>query len=344
MISPRIRETIESIKPLFDADVADELGRRWQWIPAPAGALGRFEALAMHVGIIRATATPRIGRMGMYVICSDHGVAEDQVSSTPETTTAELAMAFARGEAPGSVLCRRFGIETLVVDAGMTGSRFMSVIDARVAPGSANLGRGQAMTVEQANRAMESGLVLAADAAERFDAVGLAQIGIGGSTAASAVFAATSGRDPQETTTRPPGLADAAFHRKVALIRTALNRHNSEFFVPFGILRSVGGLDLAMMAGFLLGAAAFRLPVVLDCFSAGVAALVARSLCSDSLDVSIFAHDTGDPAHRNLFAALGVTPQINLGLNSATGCGAATVLHLLSAAISLLDTAGGPGE
>lgn len=341
MISARVRETIEAIEPLFSADVADELGRRWMEIPAPPGALGRFETLATHFAIIRGTATPRIGRMGMYVICSDHGVAEDQVSSTPEVTTAELAMGFARGELPGSVLCRRFGIEAQVVDAGMTGPRFMSVIDARVAPGSANLSKGQAMTVEQTNHALESGIVLAHDAAERFDAVGLAQIGVGGSTPASAVFAAMSGRDPQGTTTRPPGLPEAAFHRKVALIRTALNRHNSEFFIPFGVLRAVGGLDLAMMTGFLLGAAALRFPVVLDDFAAGVAAMMARGLCADSLDVAIFAHDSGDPAHRNLFTSLDVTPQIALGLNSAPGCGAAAVLQLLGAAISLLEASGG---
>ena len=335
MISAEVRQAIERIRPLLDQNLAEVLRASWTGLHIPDGALGKFEDLFMHYGIVRGEERPRISRKALFVFCGDHDIAPESGSVARNGVSASAIVQFARGFAPASVLCRQFSVEQIVVDAGTSGEPFPGVIDARAGEGSANPTRGSALTEDQANTAMENGLSLAAEAALRYDAVGLAQLGSGGVVASAAVFAAVTGREPADSTPRSSSLSDAAYAQRVGLVRAALSRHSQEFIAPFHILRAVGSLEIAMMAGFVLGAAAARLPVVVDSFDSAVAALIARSFSQDSLDVAIFAHDSGDPAHRNLFDFLGVEPAFEFGLACCPGCAAAIALQLLDSAVRL---------
>lgn len=340
MLSPAIRQTLEQLLPLLDTHVASALHARWDALLKAPGSFGRLEDLVVHYGIIRGAADPSIRRKGLYVFCADHGVEQEGVSSGRLPSTADLVAQFVHGVAPASILCRHYAIEPVVVDAGLRGSVKAGVLDARIGDGTANFARTPAMTIEQTNRALETGIEMARDAACRFDVAGLAQIGLGATTSAAALFTALSARDPSETVTRPPGLDDSAFHRKLAVVRTSVARHSNETITPFGALRCLGGFDIAAMTGFLIGAATVRLPVVVDCFTGGVAALLARSFNADSLDAAIFANHSGDPAHGHLFATLHVEPNLRLDLKAGAGCGAALAIHLLETGLKLFHETG----
>ena len=340
MLSPVVQDAIKDIQPLLDAAVAAAVDRRWRALRCPAGALGRFQELVTHYQIIQNSPEGILRRKALFVFCADHGITEEKAGPLTRDTSAALASDFLRGDAPGSVLCRHYGIELSAIDAGLHGPVVPGALPHRVMDGAFNFTRAAAMSPDQTNAALETGMALAADAAQRFDVAGIAFVGAGAAVSAAAVFAALMGRDPADTTLRSAGLADAIHAAQLSVIRAGLARRNQSFVSPFGVLAGVGGPDIAMAAGFLLGAALQRLPVIIDCFTGAAAALVARGFCADSLDAAIFAHDSGDPAHRNLFAALDVVPQVNLGLGAAPGCGAAVVVNMLDAGIRLFNEVG----
>lgn len=337
MISQALRETVDRIRPLLDRTITTAVLSRWDELPLPQAALGRLEDLVLHYATVRGSAAPALQRKGLYVFCADQGVVEEGVTGGLGEATARDALQFVRGGAPGAILCRQYAIDPILVNVGLAGPHPPGGLNVRCVEGAANITRAPALTAAQTAQALDTGLALAAEAARRFDAVGLASIGAGSSTAAAAVFSALSARDAGETAERPRALPDAAWRRKLAAIRTALARHASDLVTPVGALRAVGGPELAAMTGFLLGAAAHRLPVVADAYNEGVAALLARCLHPDSLDAVIFSQHTGDPAHGLLLATLGVEPHLGLGLAGAPGCGAALVIHLLETALRLFN-------
>lgn len=337
MISAAFRHTLSRINPMLDRGIATAVLGRWDELPIPQAALGRLEDLVLHYAMVRGTASPALHRKGLYVFCADHGVVEEGVTGGLAEAAAREVQQFIRGGAPGAILCRQYAIDPIVVNAGLAGPHPPGALDAGCAGGAANMTRAPALTPEQTARALDAGAALAEVAAARFDVVGLASAGAGSSTAASALFSALSARDAAETAERPRSLPDAAWRRKLAAIRTALARHSAELVTPVGALGALGGPDIAAMGGFLAGAAANRLPVVLDGFSEAVAALLVRSLHADALDAAIFAQHTGSQAHGLLLATLGVEPHLGLGLEGAPGCGAALVVHLLESALRLFN-------
>lgn len=335
MISPRLRDTLDRIVPLLNRDVAEGVLRRWDALPMPEAALGRLEDLVLHYAMVRGTAAPALHRKGLYVFCGDQQVVEEGVTGGLADATAREVAQFVRGGAPGAILCRHYAIDPVTVNTGLAGPHPPGALELVCAPGSQNITKAPALTAQQAAQAMDTGLALAAEAAARFDVVGLASISSGAAVAAAAAFCAITARDAGETVARPRALPDAAWRRSVAAVRTALARHSAETVTPVGVIRCLGGAEIAAMTGFLLGAAANRLPVVVDGYVEGVAALLARSLSPDSLDAAIFAQHNGDAAHGLLLNTLGVEPHLGLGLHGAPGCGAALTIHLIEAALRL---------
>lgn len=335
MISPVIQDQIKKIEPLMEPAIAAAMDRKWRALSVSTASMGGFVPLVSHYAIVRATDVPVITRKALYILCADHGVADEKVSAMTCGSPADRASALLRGDAPVNALGRHYGIEVSVIDAGLRGAALPGSLPYRSCTGSANLTKAAALSHDQTNAAMEAGLALAADAASRFDVVALAHLGAGVTTAASAVFAALTGRDAAETTPRPGAISDATYAAKLNAVRGGIARHGLSFVSPFGVLAGVGGPDLAMATGFILGAALHRLPVVIDCFAGASAALAARSLCADSLDAAIFANGASDPAHQNLLTTLDVSPQIAFGLASARGCAAAIAIHMLESGIKL---------
>src|SRR3954451_17115944 len=226
----------------------------------------------------------------MYVFCGDHGVTSEGVSAFPSEITALMVRNFLRGGAAINVLCRHYGIETAIVDCGVMGPCDAGVIDRKIAEGTKNFAVGPAMLRDDAERAVHNGIALAREAAGRFDIAGLGEMGIGNTTAASALLCVFCGVDPAEVSGRGAGLDDEGVARKARVIAAALARNAPSSDDPMGVLVAIGGFEIATMAGFYLGAAESRLPVVVDGFIASSAALPAFAMAPATKGALIFAH------------------------------------------------------
>jgi nicotinate-nucleotide--dimethylbenzimidazole phosphoribosyltransferase len=335
MISTYVRDTIAKIRPLYNAAVAEKIRIRWDSLTKPPGSLGHLEDLLLHYGMIRQYALPALQRKGMVVFCGDHGVARAGVSAFPQEVTREMVKNFLRGGAAINVLCRRYGIEPLIVDCGVIGPAEPGVVNLKIAEGTVDFTKGPAMTVTQTNEALEGGIKMAIECNERFDVVGIGEMGIGNSTSAAAILSAASGWDAAETAGRGTGINDTVLKRKLNVIRSGLTRHKQDLFSPFGILRNLGSFEIGMMTGFLLGAAACRLPVMVDGFITGSAAVLSRGMAPDSLDVAMFSHRSSEHGHKLMLEFLSVEPQFDLAMRLGEGTGAAIAIHLLETALHL---------
>ena len=308
-----------AIAPIANPALEARLRQRLDSLTKPPGSLGRLEELALKMGLIQATETPAVGRKVMLIFCADHGVVEEGVSRYPSAVTRQMVENFHAGGAAISVLCRHFGIETAIVDMG-------------VGNPTRNFTREPAMTAEQAERAIASGMARAATA----DVLGAGEMGIGNSTAASALFSAFSGLDPAETAGRGTGLDDAGVARKIEAIRRALALHRPDPHHPIQALAAVGGYEIAAIAGLILGAARRRRVVVLDGFISCAGALIARAIAPASLDYVIFSHRSAERGHRKMLEFLGARPLLDLDMRLGEGTGAAIAISLLEAAVKLL--------
>jgi nicotinate-nucleotide--dimethylbenzimidazole phosphoribosyltransferase len=242
---------------------------------------------------------------------------------------------FLRGGAAINVLCRHYDIETTIVDCGVNADCEAGAVDCRIARGTRNFAREAAMTREQAERCIENGMALARQAAPRYHIAGVGEMGIGNTTAASALFCALAKVDPAEAVGRGAGLDHGGVHKKARVIEKALALHNSGPEDPLGALACVGGFEIATMAGFLVGAAESRLPVVVDGFIATSAALVAAAVAPGTLDSLFFAHRSAERAHAAMLSHLGARAILDLDMRLGEGSAAAIAIGLIECGVKL---------
>jgi nicotinate-nucleotide--dimethylbenzimidazole phosphoribosyltransferase len=317
-----------------DPALADVARRRLDSLTKPPGSLGRLEELAIRVVEITGRPMPTIQTPVIFTLAGDHGVVEEGVSAYPQAVTAEMVENFARGGAGVNVLARQVGARVIVADFGVAAPRPAppGVLERRIASGTRNMTRGPAMTREETLEAIATGAALVDDAGP--DCVGTGEMGIGNTTAASALTAALTGADPAAVTGRGTGVDDAGWGRKVDAVRRALAVNRPDAADPFGVLAAVGGLEIAGLAGVVLGSAARRVPVVLDGFIATAAALVAVRLAPAADAYLVAAHRSTEPGHARLLQALGLVPCLDLGMRLGEGTGAALGIGLLRAALA----------
>jgi nicotinate-nucleotide--dimethylbenzimidazole phosphoribosyltransferase len=333
MLSSTVQRTLALARPLLNRKLAGEIQAHWNRLVKPPGSLGRLEDLVLHYGIVKGHAQPTLQRKALYLFCADHGVVAERVSLWPQDVTSQMVRTFLRGGSCVNALCRQHGVEPVVIDMGTAGAAEPGVANFRLGPGTANFTQGPAMSAEQMNRALESGILLAEEASSRFDVVALGEMGVGNSTSASAVVSALSGKDAQETTGLGAGADDAGYARKLVAVRGGLMRNRDLVISPAGTLMAVGGFEIAAMTGFLLGAATVRLPVVVDGYIGAAAALVARSLSPDCLDAAIFSHESAEKGHALVLRLLGVEPYFALDMRLGEGSGAVLAIGLLESAL-----------
>ncbi len=335
MKSELIESQLARISPLFDESVVRAVKERWDSLTKPPGSLGRLEDLVLHLALIQGTPDPRLERKAMFVFCADHGVTAQRVSAYPREVTRQMVANFVAGGAAISVLCRELDIDPVVVDMGVAGPAIAGAVDLKTADGTRDFALETAMSPEQAVHAVEMGIQLAQEAAPRFDIAGIGEMGIGNTTAATAILCAVAGCDAPDVTGPGAGLDEKGITHKTEIIQKALILHRPNFITPMGVLQSVGGFEIAGMTGFLLGAAAARLPVVVDGFIATSAALLAQAMARDSVDAMIFSHHSAEPGHARMLEILGVQPYLDLDLRLGEGTGSALTMLLLNSAIDL---------
>lgn len=324
---------------LPNAEVAAATQRLLDAKTKPRRSLGRLEEIACRVAAMRGDPRPPPPVKAIVVMAADHGVAAEGVSAYPQEVTRQMVLNFVRGGAAINVLAAQAGARLVVVDMGVVGALEPApgLLLRRVAAGTSNLATGAAMTRQQAQRAVEVGIELARElAASGVTAIGTGEMGIANTTAASALAAALTGRPVAEVTGRGTGVDDAALRRKVEVIERALAVNRPEPGDALDALAKLGGFEIAGLAGLVLGAAAERVPVVLDGVITAAAALVAARLEPRTAGYLLAAHRSVEPAHGPLLEALALEPLLDLGLRLGEGTGAALALGLVEAAIRVL--------
>ena len=296
----------------------EQIQKHLDSLTKPHGSLGRLEELALRVGLIQQTASPQIASKAMLIFCANHGVAEEGVSAYPAEVTRQMMANFRAGGAAINVLCRHFGIEPIIVDAGIDNP-------------TRNFTREPAMTREEAHAAIELGRSHARSA----DIIGAGEMGIANSTAAAALLCAFTGISPEEAAGRGTGLDDAGLQRKIAALHKALALHRPDPADAIGVLAALGGREIAAIVGLILGAHQHRRVVVLDGFISGSAALVARAMDPRSLENVLFAHRSAERGHRLMLDALQARPLLDLDMRLGEGTGAALAISLVEASVRL---------
>ena len=334
-LRPDIAATVDAIGPL-DAPAMAAASARQEQLTKPAGSLGRLEALAIQVAGITGQERPTLTHKAIVVMAGDHGVTAEGVSAYPAEVTPQMVLNFLHGGAAINALAGVVGARVVVVDIGVAGAlAHPKLLSRRVAAGTANMAQGPAMTREQASDAIATGIaVIESLAQDGVQVVATGEMGIGNTTAASAITAVLTGSAPAEVAGRGTGIDDAQLARKITVIEHALAINKPNADDGLDVLAKVGGLEIAGLVGVILGAAARRMPVVLDGFIAGSAALVAVKLCPPVREYLIAGHISVERGHRVLLDALGLSPLLNLDLRLGEGTGAALALGIIDGALA----------
>lgn len=330
-----IEALIAGMPDVHSPELAQSIHIRWDSLTKPRGSLGVLEQSIVKLGCIQSRVMPVLDRRAIFVFCGDHGVTCEGVSPYPSVVTREMVHNFLRGGAAINVLACRIGAVTRIVDAGVAGPRIDGVIDCRVADGTKNFACTPAMSHDEATAAICRGIELSSQAAREFDIVALGEMGIGNTTAASALLCALTDTTPEEAVGRGAGLDDVGLQKKRAVVAAALGLHAVDSRDPLSVTATFGGFEIAMMAGFLLGAAHARLPVIVDGFIGGAALLVARAFFPAISDRVFWGHKSAESGHARLIREMGGTPLLDFGMRLGEGTGAALAMSILIAALDL---------
>ncbi|MGH7334230.1 MAG: nicotinate-nucleotide--dimethylbenzimidazole phosphoribosyltransferase [Candidatus Rokuibacteriota bacterium] len=329
----RLSKLVDRITPL-DLTVGEAVQRHLDSLTKPPGSLGRLEEIAWRLGVLRGGA-PRVERPALFTFAADHGVVVEGVSAYPQSVTAQMVENFVRGGAAVNVLARDAGARVVIADFGVVNpvAPSATLVNCRIGAGTANMVLGAAMSRQQALRAMEAGAALAEEAiAEGTDLLGTGEMGIGNTTAASAITAAVTGAPAAAVTGRGTGIDETAWRRKVQVVERALACNRPDGRDAVDVLAKVGGFEIGGLVGVILAGAAERVPVVVDGFIATAAALLAATLAPAAAGVLFASHRSVEPGHAEALRHLGLVPYLDLSLRLGEGTGAALFIHLARAA------------
>jgi nicotinate-nucleotide--dimethylbenzimidazole phosphoribosyltransferase len=336
-----LETTIATIGPLDEAAMAAARTLQGR-LTKPAGSLGALEDLSVRLAGLAGVCPPPLPTpAAVAIFAGDHGVHAQRVTPWPQEVTAQMIANFLAGGAVVNAFAGQVGATVTVVDVGVAADldEAPRLRRRKIAYGTADLTRGPAMTAEQARRAMAAGIETARDlVASGARCLITGDMGIANTTASAALIAAFTGLPAEDVTGRGTGIDDATHARKVEVVRTALARHGlpREGADPLGVLAAIGGLEHAALAGFILAAAAQRVPVVLDGVIAGAAALAAAALAPDVLGACVAGHRSAEPGHSATVAHLGLRPLVDLELRLGEGTGALLALPLVQGAVRVL--------
>ena len=335
----RIKQTIDMIKPLDKAAMAEARSRQ-DTLTKPAGSLGRLEQLSIQLAGIQGQACPVIKDKAIITMAGDHGVVAEKIGNWPQEVTAQMVENFLRGGAGINVLGRQAGARVVVVDMGIATDLKPDpqLISRKIGHGTRNMCLGPAMTNEQAIKSIETGIEIVNNESDKgLDIVGTGDMGIGNTTASSAICAVMTGTPVSEVTGRGTGLTDEQLAHKVEVVQRAMAINNPDPAQPLEVLAKVGGFEIGGLVGVMLGAAAKRIPVVIDGFISGAAALIAVAMAPQLKDFIIAAHVSAEAGHPAMLKYLGLQPLLDLGMRLGEGTGAALGIFLAETAARTLN-------
>jgi len=331
--------TLDKIGPL-DEGAMQAARQRQDTLTKPVGSLGRLEELSIRIAGITGKPQPLIRDKAVITMAGDHGVVESGVSLYPQDVTAQMVHNFLAGGAGINVLSRLVGARVVVVDMGVKCeiAQKTGLVCHKVGRGTADMSKGPAMTRAQAIESIEEGIrVVEAEVANGLDIVGTGDMGIGNTTPSSAICAAMTGSKAAEVTGRGTGLGDEQLRHKAKTIEQALEVNKPDATDALDVLSKIGGFEIGGIAGVILGAAARRVPVVVDGFISGAGAMIAAGLKPQVKDYIIASHLSVEPGHQAMMKYLNAKPLVDLNLRLGEGTGGCIGIFLCEAATRVLS-------
>ena len=334
-----VTSTLERIQPVNEV-LLQQTQAKLDNKTKPLGSLGRLEEFARRVTAISGTFQANSFKKVIFTFAGDHGITEEGISAFPKEVTPQMVFNFLAGGAGVNVLARHAGAEVRVVDVGVDfdfeGAAGM--IHKKVARGTRNFAKGPAMTRAEMLAAMQVGIELADQCkAEGIALVGTGEMGIGNTTPSSAIIAAISGLTVRELTHRGTGISDAALEHKIKIIEQGLSLNRPDPQDPLDVLTKVGGLEIAAIAGLVVGCAANSIPVVIDGFISTAGSLIASELHPNVREYIFAAHQSVEIGHRFMLERIGARPILDLDLRLGEGTGAALAMTLIEAGVKILN-------
>lgn len=329
----RLSDYIAEVKPV-SRDVLDEVQRRLDNQTKPRGSLGRLEELCVVMAMAQKTPHPKYERKVIFTMAADHGVVEEGVSAYPQTVTAQMVLNFLSGGAGVNVLAKHCGAEVVVVDMGVASEiKAEGYVNRKIGFGTANFTKGPAMSREQAEKSILTGIELALD--YEYDLLGTGDMGIGNTTPSSAVGAVITGVSVEEITGYGTGISEEGWKRKVGVIKRGIEINQPDKNDPVDILSKVGGFEIGGIAGLIIGAALQNRVSVVDGFISTAGALIAVSLCPGIKDYIVLSHRSAEKGHSAFYSYIGKNPLLDLGLRLGEGTGSALAMEIIDAAMHI---------
>ncbi len=337
MTEPELNQLLSTITPPDEAARA-AAHAHWASLAKPLGGLGALETLLEEAAALTSTAQLDLSRRAVLVLCADNGVVAQGVSQTDQSVTRAVAENLAARRTSVCQMAKTARCEVVPVDMGMAGDSVPGVVNCRIAAGTQDFTQGPAMTRAEAIGAIAAGIALVrAQKAQGVQLLATGEMGIGNTTTSSAVAAVLLGQPIETMTGRGAGLSDEGLARKMDAIRRGIAVNTPDAADPLDVLAKLGGFDLAGLCGVFLGGALEGIPVLMDGFISGVAALCAVRLCPAAAKAVFASHCSSEPAARLVLEALGKAPLLTAGLHLGEGTGAVASIPLWDMALAVYN-------
>lgn len=319
---------------------AEDAQARLDSLTKPQGSLGRLEEFAKQLVAITEENMPSLDKKVIFTFAGDHGVAEEGVSAFPQEVTPQMVMNFVNGGAGINVLARHAGAEVLAVDVGVAydfgGLAKEGFVSRKVVSGTKNMRRGPAMTREEAEKCINVGIELAAEyAGKGYKMFGTGEMGIANTTPSSAITSVLTGVSVEDITGRGTGINDDVLKNKVQVIKDSISINKPDTSDPIDVLSKIGGAEIAAIAGLIIGAAANKIPVVVDGFISTAGALIAYMIEPKTKDYMFAAHRSQEIGHKALLEKIGLRPILDLDMRLGEGTGAALAMLVIEGGLKI---------
>ena len=332
-----ISQTLEKIQPV-SSNLLDKAQAHLDSLTKPPSSLGKLEELAKRYVAIQNNESPTLKKISTVVFAADHGVTAEGISAYPSEVTAQMVINFLNKGAAVNVLANHISAEVTIVDIGVN-FQFEShpnLLDRKIALGTKNFSKEPSMTRSQAETSIVTGIEIATESAKKgIDILTTGEMGIGNTTPSSAIFSILGNTPVEYVTGRGTGIDDSTLTKKISIIIKGIDLHKPESDDPIDILAKVGGFEIGGIAGLILGAAAQKIPVVVDGFISGAGAALALKMSPSAGDYIFPSHRSTEPGHKIFFELLGYPPLFDLNMRLGEGTGALLAVNLIQSAIKI---------
>ncbi|OGS21630.1 MAG: nicotinate-nucleotide--dimethylbenzimidazole phosphoribosyltransferase [Elusimicrobia bacterium RIFOXYA2_FULL_39_19] len=339
----KLQETLNKIKPI-DTKLLEKTQKRLDNLTKPLGSLGRLEETAKKVTAVTGKDKNILNKKMVFTLAADHGIVEEGVSAYPKEVTPQMVYNFLSGGAGINVLSNHIGAEVTVVDMGVAvviqclNSKNQNFKDKKIALGTKNFAKGPAMTREDAIKSIETGIELSEEAIKNgVNLIATGEMGIGNTTPAAAITSVICNEIPEKVTGRGTGITDKFLQVKINVIKEGIKVNKPNPHDGLDVLSKIGGFEIGGMAGIMLGCIANNVPVIIDGFISGSAALIAAALKPEIKDYLIAGHCSQEPGHKIQLQWLGLKPLLDLDLRLGEGTGAALAMNIVDASCKILN-------